>query len=234
MKMKTAAFVLLITVGCGAPPTQSTPSSSAPTPTIDAQAAAFAAQEKAQHDALVAQYEAQKAQQDQAMASIAAQQSAAATSRAAAFAAACETSRPARAAELQRLARAERDFKNRVASRDREIRAACTLTLTKTGNVQIQQQGSSYRVSAEKREGVSCPHGPPKGLTEEDVWLRLTRLQPGAVDDSNIPYENDGQFINDNRACRESDTAAGLDTEVTPGDGPATARLLAWTPGITR
>lgn len=241
---RTIVAVGLVLAGCGAPAVN------------DGGAAAYAqtrAQQRAQYDVqtsaalkestdrTTAQLEATRAQmvadqaaRDSALSSALEQgratRQAQEDARAKAAEESCVKTRSERGADAQLHVRSYTEWLSRVAPRGKAIIAACKITLTNTGAVDVQHNSGGLRVSPVQKAGVACKGGVPKGLSEQDVYVLLARLQPGALDGSDIPLAEESTFAQANRACAEGDRAAGLDTSVAEKDTDGIKRLLAWKP----
>lgn len=128
---------------------------------------------------------------------------------------ACDESRSKRVAEAQATIKTESELTKRT----KEILSKCKLTLTNTGAFQTQ----NGRLSPEKKEGITCPGGKPAGIPDQNIWVVLSRNQPGAVQNGGPMVDND-----DNRTCHDQDVSTGIDLTFGEHDVDGQKKVLDW------
>ncbi|AKV03208.1 hypothetical protein AKJ09_09871 [Labilithrix luteola] len=144
---------------------------------------------------------------------------------------ACTNTRPKRAESLKVAAKQRLDFARRAATHAREIRSSCKLMVQPTGRVDVRRTGSGFQILPEQRDSVSCPGGVPRGFTLEEVWVVLAREQPGGsgpLAGSDEAILTDDDRSDGDRACRDFDAEAGLDSGVRYNDAAGIQRFLGW------
>ncbi len=138
----------------------------------------------------------------------------------------CAASRPGRATAAQEQAQAYVDWVKRVAPRSKLIESRCKIALVNTGATNVQRSGSGWRITPEQREDMKCAGGIPAGVSDQDVYVLLSkieRVRQGANTSEPITDVSMGP-------CFAGDRDAGLDTGVLSGDTEGIKRLLAWKP----